>query len=117
MSAPSGYHARVIASGLSKVTARPFNIAVAFEAYEGSGRAIAESSLHHFADYNWDPRAGAPSFVDEPPGSAILLDPDAMTDTHRYVRNVALWLGTRPLARAVLSTCRTCKRTLTDPSR
>ncbi|HUA24970.1 MAG TPA: hypothetical protein VMA54_12680 [Steroidobacteraceae bacterium] len=95
VSAPSGHHARVIASGASKVTARPFNIAVAFEAHEGSGGAIAQSSFHHFADYNWDPRAGAPSFVDEPPGSAILLDPDAMSDTHRYVRNVALWLGGR----------------------
>src|SRR4029077_4155570 len=23
--------------------------------------------VDHFADYNWDPRVGAPSFVDEPP--------------------------------------------------
>ena len=81
VSAPAGHHARVIASAVSKITGRPFNIAVAFEAYEGNGRAIAQSTFHHFADYNWDPRSGAPSFVDEPPGNAILLEPDALADT------------------------------------
>jgi len=95
VSAPNGHNARVIASSVSKVTARPFNIAVAFEAHEGNGRAIAQSTFHHFADYNWDPRVGAPSFVDEPPGEGILLKSEAMADTHRYVRNIALWLGGR----------------------
>ncbi len=93
VSAPSGHPARVIASGASKVTGRPFNIAVAFEADDGQGRAIAQSTFHHFADYNWDTRFGAPTFVDEPPGDAIVREPAAIADTHRYVRNIALWLG------------------------
>jgi hypothetical protein len=88
--APPG--ARVIARGTSKVTGRAFNIAVAFEPGEEGGPAIAQSTFHHFADYNWDTSAGAPSFVDEPPGDAIMRTPEAMADTHRYVRNVAIWL-------------------------
>jgi hypothetical protein len=96
--APPGQNARVVATGISKVTSRRFNIAVAFEAHEGSGRAVAQSTFHHFADYNWDVRSGAPSFVDEPPGDALLRHPPAMADTHRYCRNVALWLaGEDPL--------------------
>jgi len=93
VSAPAGSDARVIAAGTSKATGRTFNIAVAFEAAAGRGRAIAQSTFHHFADYNWDTRSGAPSFVSEPPGDAIVRDPQAMADTQRYVRNVALWLG------------------------
>jgi hypothetical protein len=93
VSAPAGEHARLIASGTSKATGRSFNIAVAFESFDGRGRAIAQSTFHHFADYNWDTRAGAPSFVDEPPGDAIVRDSAALADTHRYARNVALWLG------------------------
>ena len=85
--------ARVIASGISKVTGVSFNIAVAFESRGGSGRAIAQSTFHHFTDYNWDTRVGAPSFVSEPPGDAILRTPAASADTRRYVRNVALWLA------------------------
>ena len=34
------------------------------------GRALAASTFHHFADYNWDLDCGAPSFVTEPPGHA-----------------------------------------------
>jgi len=83
----------VIAAGTSKATGRPFNIAVAFEANGGQGRAIAQNTFHHFADYNWDTRFGAPSFVDEPPGNAMMREPAALADVHRYVRNVALWLG------------------------
>ena len=93
VSAPADQDARVIASGTSKATGRPFNIAVAFEAHGGSGRAIAESTFHHFADYNWDTRSGAPSFVTEPAGDAITREPAAIADTHLYARNVALWLG------------------------
>jgi hypothetical protein len=97
VSAPSNQHARVIATGTSKATGRSFNLAVAFEAHGNHGRAIAQSTFHHFADYNWDPRLGAPSFVDEPPGDAILREPVAMEDTRRYVSNLALWLGGRGL--------------------
>jgi hypothetical protein len=95
VNAPGGSDARVIASGISKATGRSFNIAVAFESGAGRGRAIAQSTFHHFADYNWNTRLGAPSFVSEPPGDAIIREPAAMADTHRYVRNVALWLGGR----------------------
>jgi hypothetical protein len=94
--APPGYAARVIATGKSKATDRTFNIAVAFEAGERGGRAIAQSTFHHFADYNWDPRRGSPSFVAEPPGDAILRDARALEETRRYALNVALWLAGRP---------------------
>jgi hypothetical protein len=96
VSAPPGAAARVIARGRSKATGARFNIAIAFEADSQSGRAIAESTFHHFADYNWDTRLGAPSFVDEPPGDGILLNPEARASTHRYARNVAMWLAGRP---------------------
>lgn len=95
--APQDELARVIALGKSKVTGRRFNIAVAFEPGAAGGPAIAQSTFHHFADYNWDIAAGAPSFVDEPPGDGMMRVPEAMADTHRYVRNVALWLAGHPL--------------------
>lgn len=91
--APEDEDARVIAQGRSKATGRRFNLAVAFEGSRGKGRAIAESSFHHFADYNWDPRRGSPSFVTEAPGDAILRKPEALASVHRYVRNVATWLA------------------------
>jgi len=93
VSAPAGARARVIARGKSKATGATFNIAVAFEADGQTGRAIAQSTFHHFADYNWDPRVGAPSFVDEPPGDAILRHPQARAATDLYARNVARWLA------------------------
>jgi hypothetical protein len=96
--APEDEPARVIALGTSKVTGRPFNLAVAFEPGAGGGPAIAQSTFHHFADYNWNTAAGAPSFVSEPPGDAIVRTPQALADTHRYVRNVALWLAQRETA-------------------
>jgi hypothetical protein len=91
--APQDEPARVIATGTSAVTGRRFNLAVAFEPGPAGGPAIAQSTFHHFADYNWDTDAGAPSFVDEPPGCTMTRLPQAMADTHRYVRNVALWLA------------------------
>lgn len=95
--APDDEDARVIARGRSKVTGAPFNIAVAFEPGRHGGPGLAQSTFHHFADYNWDTRAGAPSFVDEPPGDAIQRVPEALADTHRYALNVAAWLaGRRP---------------------
>lgn len=88
--------ARVIATGRSKATGRPFNLAVAFErGPEGEGRAIAQSTFHHFCDYNWDPRVGCPSFVSEAPGEAMLTDPRGLASTHRYVENLARWLAGR----------------------
>lgn len=86
--------ARVIATGVSKVSGRPFNIAVAFEGQpDRPGRGVAQSTFHHFADYNWDPRDGAPSFVGEPPGDAIVRDAGAMRQTKQYMTNLATWLG------------------------
>jgi hypothetical protein len=56
------------------------------------GRAIAESTFHHFADYNWDLDRGAPSFVTEPPGRQIKDDPSRLAVFKDYVRNIATWL-------------------------
>jgi hypothetical protein len=93
VSAPKNQGARVIAEGRSQATGRPFNIAVAFEPNANMGPAIAESSFHHFVDYNWDVSRGSPSFVTEPPGAGIAKDPSALLDTQRYVLNLALWLA------------------------
>jgi len=93
VSAPRNQSARVISAGSSKVTGRSFNIAVAFEPDAGAGPAIAQSTFHHFADYNWDPGHGCPSFVAERPGNAMAREPRALADTHRYVLNVAHWLA------------------------
>jgi hypothetical protein len=91
--APDGESARVIATGISQVTGRGFNISVAFELGAGGGPAIAESTFHHFVDYNWDTSLGCPSFVSETPGDAIKGTPQATADTYRYVTNIARWLS------------------------
>jgi len=90
--------ARVIAKSTSKVTNRSFNLAVAFERSTDQhgnqlGRAIAESSFHHFVDYNWDTSMGCPSFLTEPPGNEIQRDPQRLEDVKAYVRNLATWLA------------------------
>jgi hypothetical protein len=92
---PDDASARVISRGVSKTTGRSFNIAVAFEASEDGGRALAESTFHHYCDYNLDPRDGCPSFVDEPPGDGMLRDPTAQAEALRYFENLARWLGPR----------------------
>lgn len=96
VSAPVGHAARVIATGRSLTTGRIFNVAVAFESESGGGRAIADSTFHHFADYNWSPAMGAPSFVTELPGSGLSDNAAALADVHRYVRNIAMWLSNLP---------------------
>ena len=90
-------HARVIATGTSKVTDRKFNLIVAFERANDQhgnslGRAIAESSFHHLVDYNWDVSRGCPSFLIEPPGEQIRREPEKLGDIKTYVSNVARWL-------------------------
>lgn len=90
-------HARVIATGVSRVTGRSFNLIVAFESAIDNhgnklGRGIAESSFHHFVDYNWDVSKGCPSFLLEPPGHQIREEPDKLNDVKTYVGNVARWL-------------------------
>lgn len=88
--------ARVIATGTSKVSRRRFNLAVAFEPSAEAGPGLAESTFHHFADYNWDPAKGSPSFVSEAPGDALAHSPAAQQSIRRYVRNLAYWLAGRP---------------------
>jgi len=97
-------HARVIATGRSQVTNRPFNLLVAFESatdcYGNTlGRGVAESSFHHLVDYNWDTDRGCPSFLTEPPGDGYKRNPQALEDIKTYVANVARWLA---LPRTVL---------------
>lgn len=94
-SPPEDLTARVIATGTSSATGVAFNIAVAFERTDDAGSAIAQSTFHHFADYNWDPSRGCPSFVTEKPGRGLKDNPDAMRSTETYVRNIALWLAGR----------------------
>jgi hypothetical protein len=90
--------ARVIAVGASRSTGAAFNIAVAFEPSADGGPAIAQSTFHHFADYNWNPARGAPSFVSEPPGHGLADSPAAARAVRRYARNLALWLAGRDVA-------------------
>jgi len=84
-------HARVAALGRSTTTGHPFNIAIAFDR-NGRGRAVVDSSFHHFLDYNLDPHTGCPSFVTEPTGSGMLENSQALTDTKAYIENIARWL-------------------------
>jgi hypothetical protein len=91
-------HARVIATGVSQVTKRPFNLIVAFESVNDDhgntlGRAIAESSFHHLVDYNWDTRKGCPTFLLEPPSDRVLTEPEKLGDVKTYVSNAARWLS------------------------
>ena len=91
-------HARVIATGQSKVTGRPFNLVVAFESARDDhgnllGRGIAESSFHHFVDYNWDTEMSCPSFLEEPPGDGYKRNSQALNDVKTYARNAAVWLA------------------------
>jgi hypothetical protein len=89
--------ASVVAQGRSIVTGRQFNLAVALDGETGDdgcswGRALACSTFHHFADMNWDVRAGAPSFVSDAPGHEIERDPVRFDIFKDYVRNIATWL-------------------------
>ena len=95
---PEGANARVVAASKSLVTERPFNLIVAFEHQtdqhgNGLGRAIAESSFHHMADYNWNPEMGCPSFLEEPPGDQYRREPDKLNDVKQYLANAAAWLA------------------------
>ncbi|MGB7926343.1 MAG: hypothetical protein WCF57_24090 [Pyrinomonadaceae bacterium] len=92
------HDARVIAVGHSLVSGQPFNLAVVFESAKDDhgnllGRAVAQSSFHHFVDYNWDTSVGCPSFVLEAPGDGYEKEPRALEDIKTYVGNVAAWLA------------------------
>jgi hypothetical protein len=91
-------NARVVAKGVSEATGHRFNLVVALDSVvdqqgRRSGRSVAESSFHHFADYNWDTSSGCPSFLAEPPGDEIKRDPARLRDVKTYVANVARWLA------------------------
>jgi len=95
---PDDKNARVIAMGKSLVSGRPFNLVVAVESTKDEqgnqlGRAVAQSTFHHFVDYNWDIEKGCPSFVEEPEGNGMKENPRALEDIHAYVRNLAIWLA------------------------
>jgi hypothetical protein len=92
-----GPFATALAQGRSTATGRHFNLAVVVDGEFGPdgrpmGRAVAESTFHHFADYNWDLDCGAPSFVTEQPGTEIKADPSRLAVFKDYVRNIAAWL-------------------------
>jgi hypothetical protein len=92
--------AHVIASGRSQTTGRSFNLLVAFESSEDDhgnklGRGIADSSFHHFVDYNWDTDMGCPTFLTEPPGYGYKKNPAALNDIKQFVANAARWLANR----------------------
>jgi hypothetical protein len=91
---------RVVATGVSQTTGRQFNLVVALEGKTDQhtnrcGRAVAESSFHHFADYNWDTSKGCPSFLLEPPGDEIKRDPSRLSGIKTHVANLARWLSSR----------------------
>lgn len=92
---PGDASARVIATGVSKVSGGPFNLAVVFERTAALGPGLAESTFHHFADYNWDPAAGCPDFVSEKAGDTLAATPPALQAVQRYMLNLALWLAGR----------------------
>ena len=85
-------HARVIATGTSLTTGKHFNIAISFER-NGGGRAVVDSSFHHFLDYNLDPRMGCPSFVTEACGYGMLQSGQAAAEARMYAQNIAQWLA------------------------
>ena len=92
--------ARVIATGLSQVTGREFNLVVAFERRDDRhgnrlGRAVAQSSFHHFVDYNWDTSKGCPTFLYESPGDELQRHPERLSDIKNYVTNLGRWLASR----------------------
>jgi hypothetical protein len=94
--AAAGAYARVIARGRSRTSGRDFNLIVVFDpalAASPAGRAVAQSSFHHFADYNWDPRLGCPTFVTDPEGDQVLGDSTALDDIRAYTANLARWLS------------------------
>lgn len=84
LSVPAGLkHARVIALSANAATGRAQNLAIAIEGEIGgngktSGRAVAASSFHHFADPDWVKRDDAPPEIEE-----------SFKD---YIRNLARWL-------------------------
>lgn len=86
-----------IARGSSRLSGRDFLLAVAFDHPAANGaparRAVAQSTFHHFADYNIDVSDGAPSFVTDPEAPEEDRDPEGARQSLRYWENLARWLG------------------------
>jgi hypothetical protein len=99
VSVPAGAEAfaKVVARGRSRVSGRPFNLMVAIDRHSDAGakvgRVVAEATFHRFADANWDPSLGCPSFVTEAPGTGYADTPQALSEARAYVRNIATWLA------------------------
>jgi hypothetical protein len=73
----------ILPQGRSTASGRHFNLAVVLDGEltpdgRPMGGAVAESTFHHFADYNWDLDCGAPSFVTARPGTEIKNDPSRL---------------------------------------
>ncbi|HEY9652089.1 MAG TPA: hypothetical protein V6C95_15600 [Coleofasciculaceae cyanobacterium] len=95
---PDEPKARVIATGKSLISGRPFNMVVVVdwtsdEQGNRHGRVVAQSTFHHFVDYNLDTDKGCPSFVEELPGNGMKENPQALEDIKTYIRNLVLWLA------------------------
>ncbi|MEO1657697.1 MAG: hypothetical protein AAFR65_08245 [Pseudomonadota bacterium] len=93
----AGSSATDIIRGRSIVTGNEFGIAVAFDGERDTdgvwlGRAVAQSTFHHFADSNLDPSEPLPSFCTEESGSGMVTHPKATQDSMRYIENLAAWL-------------------------
>ncbi|MEM9802487.1 MAG: hypothetical protein AAGA20_19315 [Planctomycetota bacterium] len=91
-----------IARSSSRLSGRHFLLAVAFDHPASDGapgrRAVAQSTFHHFADYNIDVGDGAPSFVTDPVAPEADRDPEGARQSIQYWENLAGWLG-EPLTR------------------
>ena len=90
--------AQTVAMGTSKTTQRMFNLAIAADHPldangQSLGRIVAQSTFHHFVDYNWDISKGCPSFVEEPPSTGMAENPQALADIQAYVKNLVIWLA------------------------
>lgn len=99
---PSISSARVIARGLSQVSKCLFNLVVASDFTPDPdghtlGRVVAQSTFHHFVDYNWDTDQGCPYFVSEPPGDGYKKNPEKLQDIKTYIKNLVLWLDPKHL--------------------
>ncbi|MFZ1389782.1 MAG: hypothetical protein WBP46_18675 [Thiolinea sp.] len=92
--------AQVVLQGKSQCSGNTFNIAIAVENQtdtdgQALGRAVCESSFHHFCSYNLDTTHSCPSFVIDQPLNTLKDHSEALADTQQYVINLANWLGTR----------------------
>ena len=95
---PDDPNVRVVAEGLSTLSGRSFNLVVAEDRVSGDdgrrhGRIVAHSSFAPPLRLQLETSAGAPSFVDDPPGTGIAGDPHALDDIKTYVGNAVHWLA------------------------